>query len=112
MATSAPATGTRWPRLAVTAGMSPGSGWSSRNRCRNAGGNLWVKPDSWKRRGRRAARRPGGAGAGGPGGRLLAEVGDQQGQEEQVQQVVERLGGEVVLADPVAHSEDEQRQPL
>ena len=54
----------------------------------------------------------GRAGAGCPVGRLLAEVGDQQREEEQVQQVVERLGREVVLADPVAHGEDEQRQPL
>ena len=41
-----------------------------------------------------------------------AEVDQQQGDEEQVQQVVERLGRKVVLADPVADGEDEHREPL
>ena len=54
---------------------------------------------------------PAGSAGGGPQ-TGPAEVDQQQGDEKQVEQVVQRLGGEVVLADPVADGEDEHREPL
>ena len=89
-------------RLAGTAGRSPGIGRVSSARQRGS---------APRRLGCPVSAGPAGPAAGGPQAGP-AEVDQQQGDEEQVQQVVQRLGGEVVLADPVADGEDEHREPL